>query len=248
MTKQNDVNVKMRSILVDWLVEVHYKFKLQPPTLWLCVNIMDRYLSKVVISRAKLQLVGVSSLFIACKFEEIFPPEIKDCVYITDYAYKKEELVAMEASILQEIDYQVFVPTGYHFLERYLNSMSASARTRNLAFYYAERFLQEPESLDVLPHEIACAAMYCSLRQQHYPLPANKPFADKALTQSSWGHILRTESGVDETDIIPVATKMMIRVSEEPETASKRKLVAAKKKYTHEKYLAVATLPIPKFE
>jgi hypothetical protein len=213
MHRQEDINAKMRSILVDWLVEVHYKFKLQPPTLWLCVNILDRYLSRVVISRAKLQLVGVSALFIACKFEEIYPPEIKDCIYITDYAYKKEELVAMEAAILLEIDYQVFVPTGYHFLDRFLNSIAASARTRNLACYYAERFLQEPEYLDVLPHKIACAAVYCSLRQQHTQLPASRPFADKALSLPCWGPILQQESGVREDEIIPLATIMMNKVS-----------------------------------
>ncbi len=71
MDKQEDLNNKMRSILVDWLVEVHFKFKLYPATLWLTVNIIDRFLSKVPIKRARLQLVGISSFFIACKFEEV---------------------------------------------------------------------------------------------------------------------------------------------------------------------------------
>jgi hypothetical protein len=83
MYKQNDINIKMRSILIDWLVEVHHKFKLQPSTLWLCVNILDRYLEVVPTVRSKLQLVGVSSLLISCKFEEIYPPEVRECVYIT---------------------------------------------------------------------------------------------------------------------------------------------------------------------
>ena len=77
----------MRGILVDWLIEVHNKFKLHAQTLWLCVNILDRYLEKVDVQRTKLQLVGVTALLIAAKFEEIYPPEIKDCVYITDFAY-----------------------------------------------------------------------------------------------------------------------------------------------------------------
>jgi cyclin B len=83
MTFQKDINHKMRSILVDWLIEVHHKFKLQQPTLWLTINLLDRYLEIVPTTRNKLQLVGVSALLIACKFEEIYPPEVKDCVYIT---------------------------------------------------------------------------------------------------------------------------------------------------------------------
>ena len=77
MDKQTDINPRMRSILVDWLVEVHHKFKLETITLWLCMNILDRYLELEVVKRCDLQLVGVTSLLIACKFEEIYPPEVR---------------------------------------------------------------------------------------------------------------------------------------------------------------------------
>ena len=87
MDRQPDINKKMRAILVDWLVEVHLRFKLEPLTLWLTVNILDRYLMREQVLRAKLQLVGISSLLIACKYEEIFPPAVSDCVSITDKAY-----------------------------------------------------------------------------------------------------------------------------------------------------------------
>jgi len=54
MAKQQDVNEKMRSILIDWLIEVHYKFKLLPETLFLTVNLIDRFLEKQVVPRTKL--------------------------------------------------------------------------------------------------------------------------------------------------------------------------------------------------
>ena len=57
MEKQNKLNEKMRAILIDWLVEVHHKFKLVPETLYLTVNIIDRYLDIVEVARDKLQLV-----------------------------------------------------------------------------------------------------------------------------------------------------------------------------------------------
>lgn len=87
--RQTDINERMRAILIDWLVDVHLKFKLLPETLYLTVNMIDRYLSKEVISRRKLQLVGISAMLISSKYEEIYPPEIKDFTYITDRAYTK---------------------------------------------------------------------------------------------------------------------------------------------------------------
>jgi hypothetical protein len=59
MSKQTDINAKMRTILVNWLVEVHRKFRLKPETLFLTVNVLDRFLEKKAVSRSKLQLVGV---------------------------------------------------------------------------------------------------------------------------------------------------------------------------------------------
>lgn len=51
MVRQTDINEKMRKILVDWLLKVHSKFKLLPETLYLTVNIIDRYLSHELVNR-----------------------------------------------------------------------------------------------------------------------------------------------------------------------------------------------------
>src|SRR5690606_17026459 len=75
MSKQNDINEKMRAILIDWLVDVHLKFKLLPDTLFLTVNIIDRYLETTQVSRQKFQLIGVTAMLIASKYEEIYSPE-----------------------------------------------------------------------------------------------------------------------------------------------------------------------------
>ena len=90
----------MREILVDWLVEVHLKFKLLPETLYLTVNLIDRFLEKQNVMRNKLQLVGVTAMLIASKYEEIYPPIVTDFVYITDNAYSKKEILEMEEQIL----------------------------------------------------------------------------------------------------------------------------------------------------
>ncbi|CAM9906972.1 unnamed protein product, partial [Ectocarpus sp. 8 AP-2014] len=101
MHTQVDINCKMRAILIDWIVEVHLKFKLADPTLYLTCHIIDRFCMQENVHRSKLQLVGVTALLIACKYEEIFPTEVRDCVYITDHAYTREEVLEMEQTILR---------------------------------------------------------------------------------------------------------------------------------------------------
>jgi cyclin B len=114
---QTDINNKMRAILIDWLIEVHLKFKLLPETLFLTINFIDRYLQNNQTPRDQLQLIAVYSLLIACKYEEIYPPEISSFVYITDNAYKKEEILDYEIKILGDLEYDLTYPTPLRFLE-----------------------------------------------------------------------------------------------------------------------------------
>jgi len=253
----------MRCILVDWLVEVHYKFKLFPQTLWLCVNILDRYLEKVPVERTKLQLVGVASLLLACKFEESGPPQVKDCIFITDYAYDRREILNMESSILTHLNYELCVPTGYHFLSKYLTKISASDKLQCLSFYFAERNLQEYDSLFVKPHIFAAACIYAALLQQRQTnitqlflmennnnniLSNNINHETVDFLPSVWTEKLINETLLTEDDIIPIAKLIIDHVKEEPITASKRLLIAARKKYNVEKYFFVASLLLPNIQ
>lgn len=103
MEQQPEINDKMRAILIDWLIEVHLKYRLHTETLYITVRIIDMFLSKMAVSKGRLQLVGVAALFIAAKYEEIYPPEIKDFVFITDRAYSKEDVLEMEFMILSTL-------------------------------------------------------------------------------------------------------------------------------------------------
>lgn len=76
MGSQIEINDRMRSILVDWLIEVHNKFELMPETLYLTIHIVDRYLSIKTVPRRELQLVGIAAMLIASKYEEIWAPEV----------------------------------------------------------------------------------------------------------------------------------------------------------------------------
>ena len=96
MSGQDDINAKMRVILMDWLIEVHLKFKLRQETIYLCFQLIDRFLENNTVRRGKLQLVGVTGLMLASKYEEIYPPEVRDYVYICDNAYNRQDILDME--------------------------------------------------------------------------------------------------------------------------------------------------------
>ena len=88
--QQKEINLKMRLILIDWLLEVHLKFKLLPETLYLSVNLIDRYCALKPVNRENYQLYGVTAMLLASKYEEIYAPEIRDFIFITDKAYTQE--------------------------------------------------------------------------------------------------------------------------------------------------------------
>lgn len=77
MGSQPEICSKNRAILIDWLIEVHKKFKLMPESLYLSINIMDRFLSTKTVPIRDFQLVGISSMLIACKYEEISAPQVQ---------------------------------------------------------------------------------------------------------------------------------------------------------------------------
>jgi cyclin B len=163
MDEQDEITPAMRAILVDWLVEVHMKFRLVPPTLYLCVNIIDRFCAKNNVERRKLQLVGVTALLVACKYEEIYPPEVRDCVYITDRAYTRQEVLDMEQDIVRSLEFKMTVPTAYPFLARFLHLTKASELTSFAANYYLERCLQEYDLLKYRPSLVAATAVCLAL-------------------------------------------------------------------------------------
>ncbi|KAJ4837463.1 hypothetical protein Tsubulata_013173 [Turnera subulata] len=115
---QRDISVHMREILVDWLVEVTEEYRFCPDTLYLSVSYLDRFLSSQAWSRNKLQLLGVTCLLIASKYEEISPLRVEDCCYITDNTYTMEEIMDMEKDVLKFLNYEISAPTTKTFLRQ----------------------------------------------------------------------------------------------------------------------------------
>jgi len=152
----------MRAILIDWLVEVHLKFKLVPETLYLTVNLIDRYLEKEIVMREKLQLVGVTAMLVASKYEEIYAPEVQDFVYITDKAYTKEEILDQEYKMLKILDFDTTTCSSYRFLLRYHKLSESDPFIFNMARYLLEISLVDYKMLKHHPSLLAASALYLS--------------------------------------------------------------------------------------
>lgn len=138
MKQQIYVTPKMRSVLIDWLVTVHFKFELRHETLYLTVNVIDRYLSRHSITTNELQLLGVTALFIACKYEEIFVPLVSDLVFISDRAYTKEQIIVNERKVLRNLEYNLGVCSEYLFFKRFATLEALHPDEEALGLYLLE--------------------------------------------------------------------------------------------------------------
>ncbi|KAJ4966215.1 hypothetical protein NE237_018064 [Protea cynaroides] len=166
MVQQFDINEKMRAILIDWLIEVHYKFELMDETLFLTVNLIDRFLAQQTVVRKKLQLVGVTAMLLACKYEEVSVPVVEDLILISDKAYTRKEVLDMEKLMVNTLQFNMSVPTPYAFMRRFLKAAQADKKLELLSFFIVELCLVECEMLRFPPSLLAAAAIYtaqCSI-------------------------------------------------------------------------------------
>lgn len=177
MQNQREINEDMRRVLVDWLIEVHMNFKLKPESIFLAVNIMDRFLEKTVVSKSKLQLVGCASLLIAAKYEDIYAPEISELEYITKNAYTKDEVIRMESLICNKLKFTFTLPTSFHFIQRFLHAAFLHGDNGNRipehlvselkteAFFFLLLSLLEYKCLEHKPSGIAASALFLAFQR-----------------------------------------------------------------------------------
>jgi cyclin A len=163
---QSEIKDTSRGFLVEWIIDVHRKFRLLPETLYVTVSIIDRFLSKQSLKKAQLHMLGVASLLIATKYEEIYPPDLKDLRSISENKFTKEDVLQMEFQILTTLQFDFLVPSSLRFLERY-RKLSTTA-SEDQVFFFAQ-YLCEISLLDafLLKHkqsEIAAAAFILSAR------------------------------------------------------------------------------------
>ena len=164
MKKQTEINEQMRSILVDWIIDIHCKFGFTDETLFMTILSIDRYLSVRKISRSKLQLLGVAALMISCKHEEIDLPKADDFIYITDNAYTRNEIFKMENDILHLFKFCLLYPSPIKFYEMLSINFKFSKKQFFMGKYLMESFLIDIKNIKYKSSIISCACTYIVMK------------------------------------------------------------------------------------
>lgn len=214
MEMQKDLAWKMRGILTDWLIQVHSRFRLLPETLFLCVNIIDRFLSARVVSLVKLQLVGITCMFIAAKVEEIISPSARNFLYCADSSYSETEILQAERYVLKTLDWNLSYPNPIHFLRRISKADQYNVQTRTIAKYLMEIQCLEWRLISAPPSVLAAASVW---------------LARLILGREDWTPNLAHYSSYPESALIPTANIMLNYILKEPKHESFYKKYASKK-------------------
>ena len=222
MKEQKEINEKMRSILIDWLIDVHHKFRFSDETLFMTVFIIDRYLSVNQITKLKLQLLGITSLLIACKHEEIDLPKIDDFIYITDNAYVKDEVIRMENYILKVLNFELLYPSPIKFYEYLSIYFNFDKKMHLMGKYLMESFLVDIKCTKYKPSIISSACCYIVLKFfkfKNYQESYDKKF---------YSLVIDDNSKYSEHDIKDCAIDICLFV----DNINKTKFLACQKKYS----------------
>jgi len=220
------VSAKMRSILIDWLIQVHMKFHLLNETLYLCVQVIDAYLEAMDVTKMQLQLVGVAAMFVACKYEEMYVPAIDDFVYMTDNTYTKSEIRQMEISILKTMNFMLCKPLPLQFLRRFSKAGRADPKQHTLAKYFMELSLHDAEFASFDPSYLAACSLCLSF---------------KLLDGPAWSRQLEFYSTYKLSALVSGMQKVARLVLKAQESDYKYK--AATNKYSASKFMRISLLP-----
>ncbi|XP_070599353.1 G2/mitotic-specific cyclin-B1 [Erythrolamprus reginae] len=222
----HEITGNMRAILIDWLVQVHMKFKLLQETMYMAVAIIDRFLQNNKVAKRMLQLVGVTAMFIASKYEEMYPPEISDFSYVTDHTYSTLQIRQMEMKILRSLDFSLGRPLPLHFLRRASKIGEVDIEQHALAKYLMELSLVDYEMVHYPPSQIAAAAFCLSA---------------KVLEEGEWTPILQHYMYYTEDTLIPVMQHLAKNVISVNDKLTKHMTI--KNKYASSKHGKISTIP-----
>ncbi|XP_033951946.1 G2/mitotic-specific cyclin-B1-like [Pseudochaenichthys georgianus] len=220
-----EVTGNMRAILVDWLVQVSLKFRLLQETMYLTVGIIDRFLQDNPVPKKQLQLVGVTAMFLASKYEEMYPPEISDFAYVTDKAYTTAEIRDMEMAILRVLKFQLGRPLPLQFLRRASKVYEVTAEQHTLAKYLLELTMVDYEMVHMPPSIVASASLALSL---------------KVLDAGEWDVTLQHYMEYTAESLIPVMAHIAKNVLKVNDGTTKH--MAIKGKYSTSKQMRIATI------
>ncbi|KAG8691561.1 G2/mitotic-specific cyclin [Ceratobasidium sp. 395] len=221
MKSQPDLSWDMRGILMDWLIQVHSRFRLLPETLFLATNIIDRFLSLRIVSLIKLQLVGITSLFVASKYEEIMAPSVQNFLKVSDSGYTEQEILQAEKYILRTLGWDLSYPNPMSWLRRASKADAYDVQTRTMAKFLVEVSIVEERLIKCPPSLLSAAALWLSRL---------------ILDRDEWSANLEHYSGYSEKGLLSCANVMLNYILQPPSAHE-----SLWKKYSGKKYFKCAT-------
>ena len=169
MNFQPDLNIHFRAILIDWLVEVHHKFKFKEETLYQTIWIIDTYLSLEPVIKTKFQLLGTAALMISCKENEIYYPRVDNLIEIVDHAYAKEELIQMEDDILKKLEFNIIAPSPLDFYNIISKAFKFDLKQYLLGKYFLESCLLDYQLIRCSASVIGISCAYVIMKFFGFP-------------------------------------------------------------------------------
>ncbi|CAE7199807.1 unnamed protein product [Rhizoctonia solani] len=221
MNSQPDLTWEMRGILMDWIIQVHSRFRLLPETLFLATNIIDRFLSMRIVSLVKLQLVGITALFVAAKYEEIMAPSVQNFLKVSDSGYTEQEILQAEKYILRTLGWDLSYPNPMSWLRRASKADAYDVQTRTMAKFLVEVSVVEEKLLKCTPSLLSAASLW---------------LARLILDREEWNANLEHYSGYSEEALLPCANTMLNYIVQPPSAHE-----SLWKKYSGKKYFKCAT-------
>ena len=164
MTLQKSINDKMRAILVDWLIDVHFRFDMKKKTLFNCIYIIDAFFSKNLIDRKYLQLLGMAALLISCKETEIMYPSLNSFLALSDFSYSLQELTNMERFVMKILDFDILAPTAEEFYAINAEYFKFGEKQRFFGEYFLDASLIDYNLLKYNQSTIAVACGYIVMK------------------------------------------------------------------------------------
>ena len=218
------INARNRGIIFQWLVKNNHKWKLNDDTIFMAMNILDRYISKYKVENSEFQLVAISSYLIASKYEDIYPPYIDELSQICNFLYTNDDIIRKEYEILSGLNFDILYNSSYKFLT-FLHSI---ADKENMQLFYLAQFILELslENIEILEYsqsKRACAALF---------------LAKKIMQINRSWNDLRFYYDYNENEIKTIQKKMIILLNNVIKNKTKNSVF---EKFESSRYKSVST-------
>jgi transcription initiation factor TFIIIB Brf1 subunit/transcription initiation factor TFIIB len=225
-SKQKDILPSHRDQIMRYIADLYVQLKLLTETFFLAVNIVDQVMATGPLAKKKLQIVALTAVLIASKYEETYATSIRDLRTISSGVFTEQDILRMERLVLNRINFNLCTPAPIHFLRRYSKAGHSDGVTHTIAKYIAEVSCLSYDLLAFLPSEIAAACVYLSRKIKQI--------------SPDWNSNLTYYSGYQLEHLCPCINVLVRVLKTESSRRGTGRSSAITQKYSEKRFLYVA--------